>query len=292
MALGTTNLPTQKRNDIIRRAFRDVRAIKPGEPVDGNLMREGVDSLNAILREEDQNQTGQKRFIQALKWGHLILQAGRSIYTAAEGLASDIHELQQVFYRDQFGDEKEIDYITPKQYGLLNPKVETGDPSCVYLEEAHDPASHRLYVWPQPGTIGTTSVVVGTDTLTYSCILKHTSSSNNRPITGSEYSHYWRQTGTGGSVWAASTSYTNGAVIRYLYKRPLFNFDSVDDDPDVPSGWANFLRWRLAIDLSSAYDVAVQDRQWLERRLEVSQAALFPANEGKTSDFHNRAEYF
>lgn len=293
MALGTSYRSDQKRNDIIRRALRDCKVIKPGEAVDGNLMREGVDSLNAILREEDQDQTGQKRFLTALKTGHLILEVGRTIYTAAEGLADDIQELHSVIYRDSLGGETPLDFISPKQYEALTPKTDTGDPRCVWLKLAQDVADNSLYVWPITRTAGTTSVVLGTDGADYQCILKHTSSTDRKPITGSDYSTYWQPlTTTAGSAWADETEYSNGALIRYLYKRPLFNFDSIDDDPDVPDGWANYLRWRLAIDMAASHDVKDSDREWFERRLAICLNALFPSNQAKTSDYHNRTLFF
>ena len=55
--------------------------------------------------------------------------------------------------------------------------------------------------------ISTASEVIGTDGLNYSCILNHTSTNANKPITGANWSTYWTQTGTGGGSWQEGKNY-------------------------------------------------------------------------------------
>lgn len=43
-----------------------------------------------------------------------------------------------------------------------------------------------------------TSVVIGSDRLDYSCILRHTSADINRPITGADWQKYWKPNGSNG----------------------------------------------------------------------------------------------
>lgn len=295
MALGTSFRPDAKRNDLIKRALLDVHAVKVGEAADGNILKIGIDALNSILREEDQDKTGGKRFLTALTTASLFLEVGRTIYTTAEGLAADIHEIQNVVWRDALGGERVMDIITPAQYERVH-KLDTGDPLKIFLRKTADPANHELLVWPIPRTIGTGDAaadeVLGTDAENYQCILPHTSSSDRRPITGTDWKTYWQLGGSAGIAWVTATAYTSASAIRYMYKRPLFNFDTLDDDPDVPDGWAAYLRWRLADDLSSVFKVDLEERNWFARKIENAKTMLFPSNEAKTTDYHNKACYF
>jgi hypothetical protein len=63
--------------------------------------------------------------------------------------------------------------------------------------------------WHNQALNTASSEVTGTDSLIYTCIRSHTSSADNKPITGKDYTAYWTQKGTTGGVWATSTSYTN-----------------------------------------------------------------------------------
>jgi hypothetical protein len=53
------------------------------------------------------------------------------------------------------------------------------------------------------------SEVTGTDSLIYTCTLGHTSSSEDKPITGSNWPTFWRQAGSTGGTWVTSTAYTS-----------------------------------------------------------------------------------
>jgi len=295
MALGTTFLPTQKRNDIIKQALLDVHAAKVGEAADGNKLRIGVDRLNAILREEDQDKTGGKRFLTTLTTLSLFLEIGRTIYTATEGLAEDIHEIHSIRWRDALGGERPMDIVSPRQYEMLA-KLDTGDPLSIFLRKTADPSDNELLVWPIPRTIGTDDAVadevIGSDTLNYQCILPHTSSTDRKPVTGTDWKTYWQLGGSSGAAWVDAQAYTSASAIRYMYQRFLFNCDTLDDDPDVPDGWANYLRWRLAEDLSLTFEVKQEERDWIARMITKSTNLLFPSNEAKTSDYHNKTCFF
>ena len=58
-------------------------------------------------------------------------------------------------------------------------------------------------------TFTASSVVLGSDSLNYTCIRNHTSATADKPITGDNYTTYWVQKGSSGSTWAASTAYTS-----------------------------------------------------------------------------------
>lgn len=54
------------------------------------------------------------------------------------------------------------------------------------------------------------STVLGTDGVDYECIRNHTSSADNRPVTGADYKSFWRQLDTTvGPPWVTATAYTS-----------------------------------------------------------------------------------
>ena len=56
-------------------------------------------------------------------------------------------------------------------------------------------------------SLSASSEVTGTDGKIYTCIRGHTSSSENQPVTGSQYKLFWKESGTTGGVWADATAY-------------------------------------------------------------------------------------
>jgi hypothetical protein len=62
---------------------------------------------------------------------------------------------------------------------------------------------------PLTKTFSAASEVTGTDSNIYTCIKGHTSSSDNKPVTGANYSTYWAQRGSTGGTWVTSTAYTS-----------------------------------------------------------------------------------
>jgi len=293
MSTGTTANQVIQRNKIVEQALHTVRAVKPGVQPDFNMMRDGIIALNEILREEDQDQTGQKRSLWALSDANIFLAVGQYRYTSTEGLGSNVQDIVALHFRDTGGADNPMDYITTAQYEALTPKNETGDPTKLYLEPSHlSISSQAALVWPVPTSIGTTSEVLGTDALNYSCILKHTSIALTRPITGAAYRNFWTLLGAAGATWVTATDYTNGALIRMKYKRPLFDFDAGDSDPDLPLGWGNYLKWRLAIELGPSFKVKVEDLLWMEKQVDKAALKLFPNTRAKTTDFHNKSLFF
>lgn len=292
MSTGTTQDSVIKRNRVVELALRAVRAVKPGQAASNNDIRDGVALLNEILREDDQEQTGIKKSLWAMSENHILLAANRTIHSTTEGLASDLQDPDAIYYRDTNGEDTLMKLVSEAQYEALTPKDETGDPECALLVMDRVLSSQTLRIWPTPTSVGTTSVVEGSDALQYSAILGHTSTAETKPITGSSWRLFWRQTGSGGSAWVTATEYTNGALLRINYKRPLFDFDLADSDPDMPAGWGNYLKWRLAIELSPNYKVSLEERMWFENQMKICLGRLFPGTRSKGTDYHNKATYF
>jgi len=70
--------------------------------------------------------------------------------------------------------------------------------------------SKAIYVKIKRGegfAAGSPSMIVGSDTLVYTCIKDHTSTANDKPITGSNWAFYWEQSGASVTDWVVDTGY-------------------------------------------------------------------------------------
>jgi hypothetical protein len=297
MAVGTTANFVMTRNDVVAAALRKVRAW----PEDGNpplgRVRDAIKALNRLLRHEDNKGVTVNKNLWAISHDAILLAAGSYIYGTSQGLPSNVLDLFSAHFRNTSGDDsEELDIITTEEYARLPDKDETGDPSKVYLKRDRLLADQKLYIWPGYSvtntSLGTSSVVTGTDALDYTCIKAHESLAINRPITGASYSLYWKQTGTGGSAWATATDYTNQKLLWMAYKRPLFDFDGPYDNPDMPLGWENYLIYKLAVDLAPEFGLPLDDRRELKNDLKMYENELFPSSRGNANTYHNKAVYF
>ena len=294
MSTGTTADFVVTRNDIIASAMRKLKAW----PEDGNppshKIREAIRALNLILRRESLKQSGLAKSMWALDTNAILLSVGGGIYDSVEGLSESIQEIESAVRRDTSGADTPLEIIHSDSYAKLDPKNETGDPLKVFLERKRLLADQKLFVWPLPTSIGTTSSVVQGE-VTYSCILKHTSATINKPGTGASWRLYWNAgdvaTGSADS-WVTATSYTNGSLIILTYKRPLYDFDSQYDNPDFPQGWEDYLIYKLAVLLAPEYDISLESKNSLKQDLADITAELFPASRENTTDYHNKASYY
>ena len=134
--------------------------------------------------------------------------------------------------------------------------------------------------------------MIGSDTKNYQCIMGHTSDSTNYPITGQDWKLYWVQQGSSGSAWATGTDYTNGECLIYTYKRPLYDFDTSTDNPDMPQSWIRYLIWRLAHELCSEFDVDLDQRRWVKTQYLEAMADLFESATPNTTDYHNKTIFY
>ncbi|MFQ5640834.1 MAG: hypothetical protein ACE5IR_22880 [bacterium] len=280
------------RDDIISAAFRKLRVIGYGVGLSGNQVAQGSQALNLIIREEDLAGTGTSRDVWAESTGTIILKSGGYIYSTSDGLKSDITEITRAVFRNTSGGDTPIDVISGEQYEEIEDKNETGDVCKIYLKRESLPANQTLYVWPVPTALGTTSEVIGSDSLNYSAIMGHTAASINQPITGGSYKLYWEQQGSSGGAWASGTSYTSGASIHYTYKRLLLDFDLNTDKPDMRQGMNRYLILRLAYDLSPEYGMSMDERLWLKSEYTDIKRKLFSSTQSNSQDFHNKGVFF
>ena len=279
------------RNELIEVALRKIGALGGSQAVSSTQLSRAIQTLNLIIREEDLKQTEQSKSLWAMSTKALPLTASGIIYTTTEGLPSDISELVSAMYRDTSGDDVELEIISEQQYNSLADKNETGDPQKIFLKSNILHASQKLYVWPGITSIGTESVVTGTDSVVYRCIMGHTAAADNKPITGQNYQAYWQAGGSGPSTWTTATAYTHAATLMLAYKRPLYGFDAAGDNPDMPSGWNRYLLYRLAYDLAPEYGIALDERMWMRNEFMEAYNTIFPSTKVKSTNIYNKASY-
>jgi hypothetical protein len=87
--------------------------------------------------------------------------------------------------------------------------------------------THGLNLWATEWatkTLSASSVVLGTDAVDYECIRNHTSGATTRPVTGGDYSTYWKELSTtAGGAWATATAYTS--VCNLTFSADLLEID-------------------------------------------------------------------
>jgi len=59
-------------------------------------------------------------------------------------------------------------------------------------------------------------------------------------------------------------------VLHYHRVRLLEDFDAAANTPDAPVRWIGVMVWKTAVELAPEYGLPVQERDWLERKAEMS----------------------
>jgi hypothetical protein len=105
--------------------------------------------------------------------------------------------------------------------------------------------SENVFLWTTDWTFQAMSTAsterTGTDSNIYTCIRSHTSSNDDKPITGANYAVYWKQRGSTGGAWQASQSYTS-----------IGDFDVASDTISIEKA---FIRYN-----EDDYDVEIIDK--------------------------------
>ena len=294
--IGTTTDFALTRNEIIDLAYAKIGKLPPGASLNEDQLDRGIKALNLIIKREDNIMIEKNKALWALDTDHLILQARKFIYGIQDGLNASILRLHGAMFRGVDGDDLDIDIFTREQYEAKINKNTTGDTSGIYFVQGVRPKENKVWVYPAPDTIGTTSAIVGNDSKLYQCTQSHTSAPQNQPSNSEDWPMFWRLGGTGTTAWADATAYTNGELVRYTFRKPLFEFNKHDDNPDMPLGWDNFLIYTLAFELAPEppNPLSLDDRRWLGSRARSERVDLFPiSRQTTTQDAHiNKTEFF
>jgi len=92
------------------------------------------------------------------------------------------------------------------------------------------------------------SEVTGTDGKIYTCRKSHTSSTDDTPITGADYSDYWYVNGSTGGSWADTTAYTSSC-----------DFSLGSDYIGIEKAFVRHQEHDYPIDIISYYDYLNKD---------------------------------
>ncbi len=288
--IARTNDFQLTRNELIDMAYEDIKVKAEGEILSSDLLITGIKKLNLIIREYDL--AGKHLWAIAATPTTIPLVANTFLYTSTNGLPTTALALVTASYRDGSGMDLPLEILTTEQYEGQSNKTETGDPQWVYLTEDKTVASKTLYLGPTLSSVNTQSVVTGTDAIVYRCIRSHTADSTNTPITGANYVLYWEAGGSSPTTWTTGTSYLAPQGLRLWFKRPLYDFDTATDNPDMPQGWSSWLLQELAIRLSPGHNVTMEKVQMMRSLRNESYERVLRSIQPTTTEIHNKVQYF
>lgn len=277
------------RDELIALAYQDIKVLAEGETLSSDLLITGIRKLNLIIREYDL--AGKHLWAIDPIPSDIALEANTFLYGSGNGMPSTILGLVQAVYRDAGGKDTPLEVLTTEQYAKVHDKLATGEPAWVYISENTLVSSKTLYTGPALNSVNAQSVVTGTDLIAYKCIQSHTADANNVPVTGANYLLYWQAGGSGATTWATGTSYTAPELIRLWFKRPLYDFDVADGNPDMPQGWSHWLQQELAIRLSPGHNVPLEKVQMMRSLRNESYERIFRSVQPQTTKIHNLVEY-
>ena len=291
--IGTTANYAPTRNALIEMAYSKARVIDPNQTLEGYQLTQGIGMLNLIIRQMDA-EPGAKPWAINTGPTSLVLQEHIGIYTSSEALPTDMVELTSVTYRSGYGKDTFVHNLPHSSYESLPDKFATGDPKRVYLNVNRNLAVQSLYVWPLPVDVGTQTRITGSDQF-YLCIRSHVADSTNYPATGANWRLFWVADGVSGAEgsWASGTTYTAPKILRLWYKRPLADFTSANDNPDLPPSLSRILLYRLAADLSIDTGKSAEFEKRLRTEADSSERKVWRSTRKETAtNYHNKADYF
>ena len=272
------------RNQLIEDAWIAIGILEEGQPMDGDLLNEGIRVLTGIVREIDVSGKWRWTIEQA---AHVPLQSGVYVYDLDSGLPTNISELIRASYRDGNGRDVPLELLRPETFERIYDKVQTGIPESVYLTEEQDLSLRQLYVYPTVAETVEQSEIDGP----YRCIRTHTSTLKSEPVNGPNWRIYWEAGGEGGLPWEVDTAYTAPPQIRLLYKRPLVDFLTSESAPDFPMPWPRLLKYRLACDLGDNKGIPIQERQLMMQKAKGAFEDIHRATKTKSTT-RPKVKYF
>lgn len=289
-ATATTSDFNVTRNELIEMAYEDIKVKAEGESLTSEQLTMGIKKLNLIIREYDE--AGKHLWAVASEPTTVPLVANTFRYTTSNGLPSTILKLVTATYRTASQEDLPLKILTTEQYEREPHKLDIGEPEWVYLTEHRTLSSKVLYLGPTLSTVNTQSVVTGTDATVYRCIRSHTADSTNQPVTGVNALLYWEAGGSSPGTWTTGTSYTAPQLIRLWFRRPLYDFDSAADNPDMPQAWSHWLQQELAIRLSPGHNVTMEKVQMMRSLRNESYERVFRSIQPTTTEIHDKVQYF
>ena len=173
-----------KRDELIKDALWHVRALPADGRVSVDTLRRTVRLLNNIIRQDSLRLSGDNRALWALDYSSLFLVAKQVTYAVSDGLSPAAEDLDTVKFRDVSGADNDVSIAPRAFWDNLPQRVEPGSPTVVYPQIGQVPKDNVWFVHPQPSTVTAPSQVIGSESKSYQCLIKHTSVAENSPGSG------------------------------------------------------------------------------------------------------------
>ena len=144
-----------------------------------------------------------------------------------------------------------------------------------------------IFLWSQEWiqqTLIASSKILGTDGLDYECIKKHTSGSSTKPITGANYSSYWKQLTTAtADAWVTATGYIS--VCNYTLDQKIVSIEKAFLRRDEVDYSLNLYSQEGYLGISDKYVSGQPSGIWFNRLL-TPEIFIYPLPENTTDVIH------
>lgn len=129
------------------------------------------------------------------------------------------------------------------------------------------------------------SIVVGSDGNDYICIRPHTGAAGNKPVTGSDYTTYWKDNGTtgDGAVWGTN-AYTS--INTFSLATEIMGIHEMFVRRDGTDTEVRPMEENEYLQTSNKTDVGMPTNYWFKRELEASTVFLHQYPNDSTDVIH------
>jgi len=241
MATSGTRTFIRTRDQLITTALRKLGVINENQSPTANQLTTAQEALNVMV--QDWQTLG--IFLWSVTEDMFRITADTPTIT----LDSDMVEIQNVCFSKNDADYP-LTKLTREEYKSITNKRQEGEPSSYYVDyQLAQPTIYLHPVWEYGS-----AVVEGSDANIYYCIQDHESTTDDEPITGSDYADDWRQTSliATGDTWAADEDYYSG-IIKLDKLLRLQDFAASDNNPDFPVRFYKAALWGLCLDLAPEF---------------------------------------
>lgn len=145
--MARTDSFTRTRDQLITRALRQLRAVEHGESPDPQLLLDGAEALNSIVRTLQKQ--GSKLWTTSSITLALVVGTAAYSLTGTETDTIDVCRFRILISNDEIPVTK----VSRDEWMAIEDKTSTGDPVSVYFDETVSPQTLRFY--PVPNAVRT-----------------------------------------------------------------------------------------------------------------------------------------
>jgi len=137
------------RNEVIQRAFRIVGALEPGEVLSANMLAQGVDALQQLVK----SWSNKHLFLWSFDKSSFATVSTQLLYTITDLSGEDdaIIGLDEAWVVDSTQDLP-LEVISYSRYQDIPDKASTGRPLAIAYKPTPNPS---FYLWPVPDAVYT-----------------------------------------------------------------------------------------------------------------------------------------